>query len=460
MLKKLWSSYHKWYIKYSGFSDDEDKDVLSFFRDKLFVSILILTLVLGVFSYFPSTGMALVLGEMPVVYINTAAILVIVFLFLNKRMSLQTKKAIFSINFFVLSFALVITLGLLGNGTLLLFLLNVLMTLYSGRRAGVISVLVTTVFYIIILFIYYFSWIDLQIFNEAPFEVFLIVFINNVLFGLLTVFSVSFLIDQLHSALLKEGELQAELQEKHNNVIIAKEKAEQSDKLKTAFLANMSHEIGTPMYGILGCAELLKSYNVGDEEYKEYVDVIEGNGKKLLDVITDILSVSKIDTGLMPINKTEFNINDSLQNIYNMFLQDAEAKDVHFSLNNFISKKDYIVNTDHNKFKEVLKHLIKNAIKYTSKGDSIVVSCSLDASNSSQLRFQIVDTGIGIPEDKLNAVFDSFYQVEVANRNTLNGSGLGLSIAKAYVRMLGGNLELESTEGKGTSIWFAIDMDL
>ena len=394
------------------------------------------------------------------VYINTLAVLVVTILFFNKQMSLKTKKIVFSVNFFVLSFVLVIDLGLNGNGTLLLFLLSVLMTLYSGRKAGVISVLVTTIFYIIIISVYYFEWVDLRFFEESSFEVVLIVFINNVLFSLLTVFSVSFLIDQLHNALLKESQLQEELIEKHENVIKAKERAEQSDKLKSAFLANMSHEIRTPMYGILGCAELLKSYNLEDEDYKEYVSVIEGNGKELLDIITDILSISKIETGLMNITKTEFNINESIDDVYKMFLEDAEAKNIHFTLNNFISKRDFIVNSDHNKFTEILKHLIKNAIKYTSKGDSITLSCSLDGSNASQLRFHVSDTGIGIPADKVETVFNSFYQVDVANRSTLNGSGVGLSIAKAYVQMLGGDLELESKEGEGASFWFSIDIDL
>lgn len=460
MLKRLWSLYHQWYINYSGFSNDNEKEDLSLFRDKLFVSILILTLALGLVSYIPSAGMAILLDKWFVFYVDTVAVLILLFLFFSKQMSLKTKKMVFSLNFFALSFALVVDLGLNGNGPLLLFLFSVLMTLYSGRKAGVISVLVTAVFYIVVLLIYYFKWFDLQFFYESNFEVVLIVFINNILFSFLTVFSVSFLIDQLHSALLKESQLQEELMEKHENVILAKEKAVQSDKLKSAFLANMSHEIRTPMYGILGCAELLKSYNIEDEDYKEYVDVIESNGKDLLDIITDILSVSKIETGLMKVNISKFNVFDSINVVYQLFLPIAKTKNVHFTLNNFISKKDSIINSDHDKLTAILKHLIENSIKYTSEGDSIVLSCSLDGSSASQLKFYINDTGIGIPADKVETIFNSFYQVDVANKNSLNGSGVGLSIAKSYVEMLGGNLELESKEGQGTSFWFSIDMHL
>ncbi|WP_431137314.1 sensor histidine kinase [Psychroserpens mesophilus] len=460
MFKRLWFSYHQWYINYSGFSNRNGKEGLSLFRDKLFVSILILTLALGLVSYFPSVGMAILLDKWFVFYIDTIAVLVLVILFFNKRMSLKTKKMIFSINFFALSFALIIDLGFNGNGTILLFLLSVLMTLYSGRKAGIISVLVTAIFYIVVLIIYYFGWFDLPFFKISPIEIVLIVCVNNVLFTLLTVFSVSFLIDQLHNALLKESQLQEALVLKHQNVLVAKERAVQSDKLKSAFLANMSHEIRTPMYGILGCAELLKSYHTEDEDYREYVNVIENNGNDLLDIITDILNISKIETGLMKIHTSKFDVRNCIDGVYELFLPEAEAKKVHFTLNSFISKRDRLINSDQEKLTAILKHLIENAIKYTSAGDSIILSCSLDSSSSSKLKFYLNDTGIGIPADKIETIFNSFYQVDVANKSALNGSGVGLSISKAYVDMLGGDLQLESKEGEGTSFWFSIDMDL
>ncbi|WP_178983584.1 sensor histidine kinase [Winogradskyella helgolandensis] len=459
MLKKLWSPYHQWYIEYSGFSNVKEKDDLTYFRDKLFVSILILTLVLSLISYIPSAGMAIALDKWFVFVIDTVAVLVMSFLVLNKRMLLTTKKTIFSINLFVLSFALIIDLGLNGNGTILLFMLSILITLYSGKKAGVNSVLLSAVFYAIILFIDYVKWIDIRFFTESPIEILFVVFINNVVFGLLTVLSVSFLIDHLHNALLRENELQDELLEKHRNVIIAKERAEESDKLKSAFMSNMSHEIRTPMYGILGSAELLKSYQLEDEEYQEYVSVIESNGNELLDVITDILNISKIETGLMQVKTSLFNVNDCIQDIYKLFLPEAELKNVQFTLTNFVPQKNSQINSDSNKFIAILKHLIENAIKYTAKGDSIFLSCSLN-NTASQLEFFIKDTGVGIPEDKKESIFNPFYQVDVNNRNGLHGSGIGLSISKAYVEMLGGNLVLESETGVGTSIRFNIPINM
>lgn len=458
MLKKLWLPYHQWYIKYSGFSNEKGKDDLTYFRDKLFVSILILTLALSLMSYIPSAGMAAALNKWFVFLIDTLAVLVMVFLVFNKQMHLTTKKTIFSINLFLLSFALIIDLGLNGSGTILLFMLSVLITLYSGKKAGVNSVLVSAVFYIAVLLIDYFEGIDFQFFSQSPIEILFVVFVNNILFGLLTVLSVSFLVDHLHNALLTESQLQEELVEKHKNVIIAKERAEESDRLKSAFMTNMSHEIRTPMYGILGSAELLKSYHQEDDEYQEYVNVIEGSGNELLDVITDILNISKIETGLVQVKTSLFNVNDTIEAVYKLFLQEAQFKNVQFTLNNFISNKDSQVNSDRDKLTVILKHLVENAIKYTASGDQIVFSCSLN-SNTSQLEFIIKDTGVGIPKDKKETIFNPFYQVDVSNKNALHGSGIGLSIAKAYIEMLGGDLDLESEIGAGTSFKFYIPIN-
>ena len=459
MLKKLWLSYRHWYIKYSGFSNKSEKEDLTYFRDKLFISILILTLALSSLSYIPSAIMAIALDKWFVFYIDTIAVLVIAFLFFYKRMSLKTKKIILSVNFFLLSFALIIDLGLNGNGTILLFMLSVLMTLYSGEKAGVISVVVTAAFYIIVLLIDYMKWIDLHFFTVFDIEILFIVFVNNIVFGLLSVFSVSFLIDRLHNALLKENQLQDELIEKHKNVIIAKDRAEESDRLKSAFMTNMSHEIRTPMYGILGSAELLKSYQTEDDEYQEFVSVIESNGNELLDVISDILDISKIETGQMSIRISLFNVNDTIQAIYKTFLPEAKLKNVDFTVNNFISENDSLINSDIDKLSMVLKHLIENAIKYTSKGDEIMLSCNVD-SNTSQLKFCITDTGVGIPEDKRETIFNPFYQVNVNKNTAIHGSGIGLSISKAYVKLLGGHLSLISEIDEGSTFTFSIDKNL
>ncbi|MEP5255545.1 MAG: ATP-binding protein [Winogradskyella arenosi] len=459
MLKRLWSAYHQWYIKYSRFSKEDGQDELAYFRNKLFVSILILILPLGVISYIPSAITALILDKPFVFYVDTIAISLIAFLFFNNKMSLNTKKVVFAANLFVLSFALVLHIGLKSSSGLILFMLCVLVTLFSGRKSGVNTTLAAAFVYFLIALSVYFKIFDFKVFQDEQIQVIIIVFVNNILFILMAVFSVSFLVQHLHNALLKENSLQEALVIKHENVIKAKEKAEQSDQLKTAFLANMSHEIRTPMYGILGCADLLKSYNTDDEEFKEYVSIIEGNGQELLDVMTDILNISKIETGLMTLSITNFNVNAVIDSIFTSFLAEAKAKQIKLTLNNFIANKDQMINSDQGKFTDVLKHLMENAIKYTEEGGHIILNCNVNI-ETSQLNFILNDTGIGVPKDKLESIFNSFYQVDVLNKDALHGSGIGLSISKAFIEMLGGQLELESHYGEGTSFLFEIDMDL
>ena len=212
------------------------------------------------------------------------------------------------------------------------------------------------------------------------------------------------------------------------------------------------------MYGILGSAELLKDYEAdNNKDFKEFVSIIEQNGSKLLDVISGILNISEIETGVMRINVSKFNINDTITTVYEQFLPEAELKEVQFRIVNKISDAHKIIQSDQAKIAIILKKLIENAIKFTSKGDKIILNAAFD---DLRCHFSIEDTGIGVPEDKIDTIFNPFYQVDITNKNALHGSGIGLSIAKAYVKLLGGNLTLESNEGEGSTFMFSIVSDL
>ncbi len=235
-------------------------------------------------------------------------------------------------------------------------------------------------------------------------------------------------------------------------LIIAKEKAEESDRLKSSFLANMSHEIRTPMNGILGFAELLKAPDLKGERQKNYIEIIEKSGKRMLNIINDIVDISKIEAKLMKVYMSETNINEQIEYIYTFFKPEVERKGIQISFSNSLPAGESIVTTDREKIYAVLTNLIKNAVKYTIEG-SIEIGYERKDSN---LEFFVRDTGIGIPEDKLKSIFDRF--VQAGNRYTINqeGAGLGLSISKAYVEMLGGEIWVDSIEGKGSTFYFTI----
>lgn len=454
MVHKWWKSYTNWFVKYSNFKAVNNKKGLEYFRDKLFISILLLTFFIGGIAYFPSGYVAITRGELFVLYIDTLAILALVAIVFINKIGFNTKKTIFSYTLFILSFGLLLHLGFKGNGSILLYTTTSLITLYKGRKEGLNWVIVTVVLYLILLAGYYFNLFYFPFYDDYDFDVLAVVTVNNVLFNFILVFSISFLIKQLHNALVKESKLQKELVIKHNKAVLARQKAESSDKLKSAFLANISHEIGTPMYGILGSADFLKELHKNNKESQEYLQLIEENGNKLLGIIEDIVNISKVESGLMTLNNSTFNINSVINNTFNSVTAMAKEKGIQIINNNLISSNEALVHTDKEKLTTVLKHLINNAIKYTEQG-TITLKCYYK--NFNTIEFSIKDTGIGIPKDKFNAIFKAFYQVDTDQKNALHGAGIGLAIAKAYTEMLGGKMSLENNQENGATFKFTIN---
>ncbi|EIA08346.1 ATP-binding protein [Flavobacterium frigoris] len=254
----------------------------------------------------------------------------------------------------------------------------------------------------------------------------------------------------------KELAFQNEEKEKRAiELIIAKDKAEESDKLKSAFLANMSHEIRTPMNGILGFADLLKEPGLTGEEQQNYIRIIEKSGARMLNIINDIIDISKIESGLMLLDLKGSNINEQLEYIYSLFKLEVEVKGVQLSVNNILPNSEIIIKTDREKVFAILTNLVKNAIKFTNKG-SIELGY---VHKGNYLEFYVKDSGIGIPKDRYDVIFERFIQADITNKMAHQGAGLGLSITKAYVEMLGGKIWVESEVGIGSIFYFTLPYD-
>ncbi len=245
-------------------------------------------------------------------------------------------------------------------------------------------------------------------------------------------------------------------------LVKAKERAEESDRLKSAFLANMSHEIRTPMNGILGFSGLLKEADLTSAEQKEYIGLIEKSGNRMLNIINDIIDISKIESGQMQVNIGESNINEQIEFIYSFFKPEAEAKGIKFSFKTGLLSKESIICTDREKVFVILTNLVKNAIKFTDIGSIefgyVLKTDRADAEpgQSTELEFFVKDTGIGIPMDKQKAVFERFIQADITNARAYQGAGLGLSISSAFVKMLCGRIWVESEERKGSIFYFTL----
>jgi PAS domain S-box-containing protein len=243
-------------------------------------------------------------------------------------------------------------------------------------------------------------------------------------------------------------------------LITAKEQAEQSDRLKSAFLANMSHEIRTPMNGILGFADLLKQPDLSDEKQQKYIGIIQKSGTRMLNIINDIVDISKIEAGLMQVDIKDSNINEQIEYIYTFFKPEVEAKGLQFLIKNTLPEIEANIKTDREKLYAILTNLIKNAIKFTNKGYIEFGYQLIKDNGAAKLEFYVKDTGIGIPADRQDVIFERFIQADISNLMVLQGTGLGLSISKAYVEILGGNIWLESKENVGTTFYFTIPCDI
>jgi len=243
-----------------------------------------------------------------------------------------------------------------------------------------------------------------------------------------------------------------EMKQSERELVKAKERAEESDRLKSAFLANMSHEIRTPMNGILGFAHLLQEPDLTGKEQQEYIRIIEKSGKRMLNIIHDIVDISKIESGQMEISISETNINEEIKFIFDFYQQETEKKGLQFFYKTTLPPEKALIKTDREKIYAILTNLVKNAIKYTNAG-SIAIGYS---KKDKFIEFFVKDSGVGISKDRQEAIFERFIQADISNNRAYDGAGLGLSIAKGYVEMLGGKIWVESQEREGSTFYFTI----
>jgi len=248
-----------------------------------------------------------------------------------------------------------------------------------------------------------------------------------------------------------------ESKQAEKDLISAKEKAEESNRLKTAFLNNMSHEIRTPLNGITGFLALLQEPSLDDEHRQEYFDIINKSSNRLITTVSDIIEISKIEAGIIDISITKVSINAMLCDLYGFFSLEAKKKGLKLMQLPTLSSDEAIVLTDNHKLNGILTNLVKNAIKFTDKGGvTFGYKITTDSEGGLFLQFFVKDTGIGIPKERQKAIFNRFEQADIEDTRVFEGSGLGLAISKSYVEILGGNIWLNTEEGVGTEFMFTI----
>jgi PAS domain S-box-containing protein len=240
------------------------------------------------------------------------------------------------------------------------------------------------------------------------------------------------------------------------DLLLAKNLAEEGDKLKSAFLANMSHEIRTPMNAIIGFSQLLQNKELHDEKKDQYIQLINNNGRILLKLIDDIINLSKIEAGQIKLEYQEYCLNHILSDLGSFFqneIKKTKKSNISITFQKGLCDEHSIILTDYVRLQQILNNLLSNAIKFTHNG---TIEFGYTISESKKLHFFVKDTGIGMDQEQIEFIFERFRQGDDAVTRKYGGTGLGLSIAKGLVDLFGGVLKVDSEVNKGSNFYFEI----
>ncbi|MDX9771315.1 MAG: ATP-binding protein [Tenuifilaceae bacterium] len=431
-----------------------NQETIQQWQEKFFAKIMLYLIPLSVLLFIPSQLMSFRDGLYSLAIANTIAFVALQYLYFSKRLSIKARKVTLLSILYGLGIALLYFMGWRGPGLVYLLGFSVFSSLIMSIRAGYITLSMNVIIFITLSLLVRFGVFSSSLLYGLDSAAIIAIGLNFVLLNFLLITTIASLVRVLQNKMKSEHEVKLQLEREMEEHKQAKARAEESDRLKSAFLANMSHEIRTPMNGILGFTQLLRE-PLELQKQEEFLKIIESSGLRMLNIINNIIDISKIESGQSQLSFGPFNINEQIEMLCTFFMPEAMEKGIELKCEKPLKPQQSTINTDGEKVYAVLTNLVKNAIKYIDNGE-ITVGYK---PNKSDIEFFVSDTGQGIPNEKLETIFERFVQAEVSYEKAQEGAGLGLAISKAYVELLGGKLWVESELGKGSTFSFSIPID-
>ena len=341
-------------------------------------------------------------------------------------------------------------------GLVVLISYSILAGMLLGRKAGVYSVVLNMSMFLMVGGLNYTQLFPILLLENMSLSVYINLCVLFTFVNVVTLFPLVSFINGMVFSFEKEMRYQNILGQEREKLMRAIVKAEEADVLKNSFLSNMSHEIRTPMNAILGFSNLLSHKEISGLEKEEFVNLINLNVKNLLSIVEDLIDISKIDSGQLQIRNTPVSLHDLLHDVYNSFSDDIKRRgqlNIKLYLKEGMSDTNTMILTDGQRLKQVLANLVGNGIKFTDRG---FVEFGYELKNEDELQFYVKDTGIGLPVGKEERIFERFYKFSEGRQTLYGGTGIGLSLVKDLLYLMGGRIWIDSEPKVGTTFFFTV----
>ncbi len=427
-----------------------------YWRERVFHYFTLAFMAIGLMVYLYYTISFLQNNSFLLAVMSTFIFLSVVFVGTVKNFPFRLRVLWVLLSVYILAGLLFVLNTFPSLGFVMLLSFSMLSGMLLGRKAGIYSIVFNAAMLLALAALHQAKFITVDILLNVTFSDYLNLGIVFLFINIATLFPLVSFINAMSFSLEKELRYQNILSQEREKLMRAVVKAEESDVLKSSFLSNMSHEVRTPMNAILGFSNLLSHKEISAVEKEEFVNLINLNVKNLLTIVEDLIDISKIDTGQLQVRNSAVCLHDVLQEVYESFNNDIKRRgqlNIKLYLKEGIADKNTMVLTDGTRLKQVLANLVGNGIKFTDRG---FVEFGYELINEGLLQFYVKDTGIGLPVGKEERIFERFYKFSEGRQTLYGGTGIGLSLVKDLLELMGGKIWIESEPNVGTSFYFTI----